>query len=74
MVDPRWDSISCVHFKKAHELIEKNDITTYVQVVDYPILQYISEKSTCNQMDEHGIEVNELKYFVWVIIGYTEED
>ena len=73
-VDSRWDSLDCQHFLKAHKVLKTEGLSNYSKYVDYNILDYIEKRSTCNKLEEHRIHIGQLKYFLWMILYFKEND
>ena len=66
-------AVTCEHFKQAHQILQKQGMSNYSQIVDYPILKYIHDTNQCKQLEEHPIDVNELKYFVFAILEHSSD-
>lgn len=67
------DTINCSHFKIAHKIIKKEGMRKFSTIVDYPVLEYIADNKKCNNLKEHGIDENDLKYFIYSIILIEKE-
>lgn len=72
--EEKYDTITCAHFLQANKLLNLKESTNLYNVVDYPILKYIKNKNHCDNIEEHNINASELKYFIYIILTYQNDD
>ncbi len=71
--EEKYDTLTCWHFRQAHNIVQNEGINKYAHIIDYPILRYIHDTKECNNLEEHNINVGELKYFIFTIITTSND-